>query len=50
MYQGPPIDKEKEVEMNKQFQRVAKEQMPPRNPYQGGYNPQPTLPTGKVDP
>lgn len=42
MYSAPPMEKEKEIYQNKQFQKQAKQEMPPRNPYQGGYNPQPT--------
>jgi hypothetical protein len=50
MYNGPPVEKEKLIQQDKERQKVAREQMPPRNPYQGGYNPQPTQnPLSKVD-
>ena len=39
MYSAPPMEKEKELQMNRQFQKEAKQEMPPRNPYQGGYQP-----------
>jgi len=42
MYSGPYIEKEKVIEQNKQYQQTARENMPKRDPYQGGYNPQPT--------
>lgn len=42
MYSAPPISKELEQQQNKQMQEKAREQMPPRNAYQGGYTPQPT--------
>ena len=33
MYSGPPVDKEQQIQQNKQLQKIAREQMPPRNPY-----------------
>lgn len=39
MYSGPPISKEQEKFQNKQMQKQARENMPQRDPYQGGYNP-----------
>lgn len=47
MYSGPPMEKEKEAQMEKEFQQKARREMPPRNQYQGGYNPNPTLPSSK---
>lgn len=43
MYAQPPYaDKEKVVEQNKKMQREAQQTMAPRDPFQGGYQPQPT--------
>jgi len=36
------MEKEKEKYITKQLVKKAREEMPPRDPYQGGYNPQPT--------
>ena len=42
MYSYPPMDKKKEAELKEQYQKKAKEAMPQKDPYVGGYNPQPT--------
>ena len=43
MYANPPsLDKAKDAEMKMKQAREAREQLPPRNPYSGGYEPQPT--------
>ena len=42
MYSYPPMDKKKEAELKEQYYKKAKEAMPQKDPYVGGYNPQPT--------
>jgi len=43
MYSKPPMPKEVEVQQNKQLYKQVVQEMPPRNPFQGGYNPNPSL-------
>lgn len=42
MHYGPPVEKEERRFKDRQMQKGAQQQMAPRDPYQGGYNPQPT--------
>lgn len=41
MHSNPPIPKEVEVQQTKTLYKQVKQEIPPRNPYQGGYNPNP---------
>lgn len=43
MYSSPPLPKEQEVKQNKTLYKQVKQEMPPRNPFQGGYTPNPSL-------
>ena len=43
MYSKPPMPKEVEIQQNKYLHKQVLQEMPPRNPFQGGYNPNPSL-------
>lgn len=48
MFDGPPMKAEEKQKQQQEMVKQVREKIPPRNTYQGGYNPQPTQTKGNA--